>query len=110
MSYMLYLNPKMIKDSVEKTQEEILQEMAKALGHTGSILEETLKQLEEIEFSMSQIEDMEEYNRMVDTFNAVRKRAIFRRKMLIIHREALGARQHKFMDIFYPIPSMKRKR
>jgi len=71
---MLYLNPKMIKDSVEKTREEILQEMAKALGHTGSILEETLKQLEEIEFSMSQIEDMEEYNRMVDIFNAVRKR------------------------------------
>jgi hypothetical protein len=100
----------MIKDGVEKTQEEILQEMAKALGHTGSMLEETLKQLEEIELSMSQIEDMEEYNRMADIFNAVRKRAIFRRKMLIIHREALGMRQHKFMDIFYPIPPMKRKR
>ncbi|MCD6569907.1 MAG: hypothetical protein J7L53_04315 [Deltaproteobacteria bacterium] len=100
----------MAKDSVEKTQEEIVQEMAKALGHTGSLLEETLKQLKEIELSMSQIEDIEEYNCIVDRFNAVRDSAIFRREMLIIHREALGMRQHKFMDICYPIPPRKKKR
>jgi hypothetical protein len=100
----------MVKDGVDKTQEELLEEMAKALGHTGSLLESVLLKLKQVETLMGQATSIEEYNCFVDKFNSLRNLAITRREMLIIHREAIGMRRHTYIDTFYPIPGKKRKR
>jgi hypothetical protein len=100
----------MVKDSVDKTQEELLEEMAKALGHTGSLLESVLLELKRVEALMGKVKGIEEYNCFVEKFNSLRKVALIRREMLIIHREAIGLRRHACIDTFYPIPGKKRKR
>ena len=100
----------MAKDSVDKTQEEILEEMAKALGHSGNQLESVLNQLKELEALMDQARGTEEYNSLVDKFNELHRLALIRREMLVIHREALGAFRHSYIDVFYPIPGKKKKK
>jgi len=106
MLYMIF----MVKNSVDKTQEEIIQEMAKALGHTGDKLEIVLKELQMIEEKLESISDINEYNAMIDSFNSLRKQALNRREMLMIHREALGAFKHNHIDQYYPIPNKKEKK
>ena len=98
------------KDSVDKTQEEIIEEMAKALGHTGDKLEAVLIELKKIEEQLETIDHIDEYNAMIDTFNATRRLALSRREMLMIHREALGVCKHVYVDKFYPIPGKKDKK
>jgi hypothetical protein len=99
-----------VKDSVDKTQQEIMEEMAKALGSTGHQLEAVLEQLKELDALMGQTQSIEEYNSLVEQFNGLHKLALTRREMLIIHREALGVFKHSYIDIFYPIPEKKRKK
>ncbi|HHO77395.1 MAG TPA: hypothetical protein ENN05_13340 [Deltaproteobacteria bacterium] len=98
------------KDSVDKTQQEIIEEMAKALGNTGDKLESVLNRLKKIERELESINDINEYNAMIDSFNTLRKQAISRREMLMIHREALGAFKHTYVERYYPIPNKKDKR
>lgn len=98
------------KDGIDKTKEELIEEMAKALGHTGSQLEAVLVKLKELDAVMDRTQDIEEYNTLVDKFNELHKLALLRREMLVIHREALGVFKHSFIDLFYPIPQKKRKR
>jgi len=98
------------KGGVDKTQEEIFEEMAKALGHTGSLLESLLEELSRLDSKMAGIEEPEEYNLLVDKFNATRENALFRKEMLMIHREALGFTKHRFMDKTYPVPAKKTRR
>jgi hypothetical protein len=99
-----------VKDSIDKTQQEIMEEMAKALGHSGHQLESILEQLKELDVLMGQTQGIEEYNALVEKFNELLKLALTRREMLMIHREALGVFKHTFIDIFYPIPPRKRKK
>ncbi|MFY9397478.1 MAG: hypothetical protein WAR22_03855 [Desulfomonilia bacterium] len=94
----------MTKDSVDKTQEEIIEEIAKALGHSGDILEEVLARLEALGREMDAARDAREYNSRVEEFNTLRREAIRRKEMLMIHREAIGVRKHRYLDIYYPIP------
>ncbi len=96
------------KDSVEKTQEELVEEMAKALGHSGYLLENVLEKMADLEKKMDGIEDTERYNILVDEFNALRKEAVMRRDMLMIHREAIGIRKNRYLDAYYPIPPKKK--
>jgi hypothetical protein len=98
------------KDGVDKTQEEILEEMAKALGNTGQRLEDVLVKLKEIQTLLDQTYSIEEYNSLVDKFNELHKLALIRREMLVIHREALGVLKHSFIDMYYPIPGKKKKK
>jgi len=98
------------KDGIDKTQEELIEEMAKALGHSGHQLESVLVKLKEIETLMDEALSTEEYNSLVDQYNELHKLALVRREMLVIHREALGVFKHTFIDLFYPIPAKKKKR
>jgi hypothetical protein len=98
------------KDGVDKTQEEILEEMAKALGNTGHRLEAVLVKLKEMQTLLDQAHTLEEYNSLVDKFNELHKLALIRREMLVIHREALGVFKHSFIDMYYPIPGKKKKK
>lgn len=98
------------KDSVDKTQEEIREEIAKALGHSGDMLEDILEKLSALEKKMEKAGDANAYNLLVDEFNEIRKQALERREMLMIHREAIGIRKHRYIDAFYPIPEKKEKK
>lgn len=98
------------KDAVSATQEEIIEEMAKALGHSGYLLETILERLAALDKRMEDAADDERYNALAEEFNALRNQALFRREMLVIHREAIGARKHRDIDIHYPIPDKKKKR
>jgi hypothetical protein len=98
------------KDATDKTQKEIQEEIAKALGHSGEQLESVLAELRKLEKILEKTLDNEEYNNLVDQYNSLVKTARVRREMLVIHREAIGVRKHSFIDTFYPIPDKKRKR
>ena len=87
-----------------------MEEMAKALGSSGHQLESVLEQLKELDALMGQIQNIEEYNSLVEKFNELHKLALSRRDMLVIHREALKVFKHSYIDIFYPIPDKKRKK
>lgn len=100
----------MAKDSVDKTQEEIIEEMAKALGHTGYKLEVVLEEMKKLESKMKALDNVDEYNAMVDDFNTLRRQALNRKEMLMIHREALGVHKHNYIDKYYPIPHKKEKK
>lgn len=97
-------------DGIDKTQKELLEEMAKALGSTGHQLETVIKRMKDLEALMEQTPDIDEYNALVDRFNDLHRLAMFRREMLVIHREAIKVFKHSYIDIFYPIPEKKRKR
>ncbi len=87
-----------------------MEEMAKALGHSGHQLESILEQLKELDALMDKTQGIEEYNILVGKFNELHKLAHTRREMLMIHREALRVFKHTYIDIFYPIPKKKRKK
>ncbi|HPI92570.1 MAG TPA: hypothetical protein PLT09_13235 [Deltaproteobacteria bacterium] len=97
-------------DGIDKTQKELLEEMAKALGSTGHQLETVLKRMKELESLLEQSRDDNEYNALVEKFNDLHKLALMRREMLVIHREAIKVFKHSYIDVFYPIPEKKRKR
>lgn len=98
------------RDSVDKTQEEIVEEIAKALGHSGELLEGALAKLAALEKKLSGEDDQARYNSLVDRYNDLRKEALARREMLMIHREAIGLWRHRDLDDCYPVPPRKRKR
>ncbi len=98
------------RDGVDKTQEEIVEEMAKALGHSGDLLEYILKRLDALDRELKMTEDVQAYNAMVEEFNSLRRQAVSRREMLMIHREAIGVRKHRYVEICYPIPGKKAKK
>lgn len=100
----------MNRDGVDKTQEEIVEEMAKALGHSGDLLEEILARLDTLDRKMETTDDVHAYNAMVEEFNNLRRQALSRREMLMIHREAIGVRKHRYVEICYPIPDKKSKK
>jgi hypothetical protein len=43
----------------------------------------------------------------VDRFNSAREQALSRKHELTIHREAIGIRFHKDMEMHYPVPEKK---
>ncbi len=110
----------MLKNGFEKTQEEILQERAEALGHAGERLFAVLKELEEIEkiidskaaFIRSGDDGREtavrEINGEIDRYNRTREYAKLRYYYLIVIREAVGFRRHKQVEEIYGIPPQKR--
>ena len=100
----------MRKESIDKTQEEIIEEMAKALGHSGDMLENVLTRLEALGEELEKTADTHRYNSLVDEFNTLRKEALRRREMLMIHREAIGVRKHRYLDLYYPVPRKKTKK
>ncbi|GAB4248874.1 hypothetical protein [Deferrisoma sp.] len=93
-------------------EKEILQEMAAALGRAE---EKVLVALLELELLGRQVdrleaEGAEDLAEAVLRFNAKRREARQRLWELVIHREALGFRNHRILDEFYPIPPPRRPR
>lgn len=97
---------------------ELLQEMAEALGNTGEKLEEALGRLQEslerirsLKERMEGSSDPEEESTLrelliqeIHKHNLLRTKAMEQLRWLIIHREALGIRNHALVHEKYRIP------
>ncbi len=116
----------MRKNGYEKTQEEIFQERAEILYRTGNKLSEALDRLkaieEEIEAKLDILRDsvksgleedcqelFKETNKEIRKYNKAREYAKLRYYYLIVTREAMGFRRHKWVDEMYRIPPKKEK-
>ena len=115
----------MTRDGYEKTLEEILKERAEVLGRTGTALQEVLEKLEKLDSSIKykleifrsmtderkQAHDrslIDVINEEIGLYNATRKQAQVRYYYLIVTREALGLRKHKWAEEIYRIPPRKK--
>jgi len=97
-------------DGIDKTQKELQEEIATALGSSGHQLETVIRKMRDLEALMDQTTDIHEYNTLVDRFNDLHRLALLRREMLVIHREAIKIFKHSYIDVFYPIPEKRRKK
>jgi hypothetical protein len=114
----------MRKDGFEKTQEEIFQERAEVLYLTGSKLSDALDRLRKIEEKIDSKLDIlresvksdldkdcheifKETNKEIRKYNKAREHAKLRYYYLIVTREAMGLRRHKWVDEMYKIPPKK---
>ncbi len=97
---------------------EILQEMAEALGNSGERVQRALARLQESLSRINQIRESLErepksmgsptleamLEKEVGLYNSLRQEALEQFRWLIIHREALGIRNHAQVAEQYPIP------
>jgi hypothetical protein len=97
----------MKEDAVSKTDKEILEEKARTLGFAGVLIDRKLKEMTDIEKEMEKTVDAIEYNELAGKYNRAREEALARKHELVIYREAIGARFHKDMDRYYPVPDKK---
>ncbi|MBW2637112.1 MAG: hypothetical protein JRC86_06255 [Deltaproteobacteria bacterium] len=114
----------MRKNEFEKTREEIFQERAEILYLTGDKLSKALGRLtaieEEIEAKLDILREsvenglekdctelFKETNREIRKYNKAREYAELRYYYLIVTREAMGLRKHKWVDKMYKIPPKK---
>jgi hypothetical protein len=116
----------MRKNGFEKTREEIFQERAEILYDTGDKLSKALDRLkaieEEIEAKLDILREsvknglekdcselFKETNREIRKYNKAREHAELRYYYLIVTREAMGLRRHKWVDETYKIPPKKER-
>ncbi len=115
----------MAGNGYEKTEEELLKERAEALGRTGLALSEVLEKLSDLDFSIRKKTELlqfsrgtvtekqerariKEINEEIRVYNVTRKQAQLRYYYLIVTREAVGFRKHKWVEEVYRIPPVKR--
>lgn len=94
-----------------KLQQEIMGEMAAALGRAEDHVNEALLRLDVLDREIAHLEsepESPERSRRLDSevarFNELRERAQRRLWELMVHREAIGLRRHETLSQFYPIP------
>lgn len=85
-------------------EQEILAEMAYALGRAEDKVNHALLRLDVKAREIEDARDAGDRARLTDEFNALRKDAESALRDLMIHREALGMRRHEPLARLYPIP------
>ncbi len=112
------LAPKQRPDALAGLQQEILSEMAAALGRSETLLDEALlrcdvagQRIDELSERAANGEDVgAELARAYDEYADARETAHQRKWELVVHREALGIRRHEpVLSQFYPIPPERRR-
>ncbi len=108
----------------ESLIDEMLRERAAVLSRAGFAVEDALEKLIAIERQLEQkilywqcrsqdspdgCQAFEEINRIIDQFNAERRKAEVQYYYLIVTREALGLRRHETVQKLYQIPPKKKK-
>ena len=92
----------------EVLEQEIVAEMAAALGRSAAKVDLALLQLELAAQAIDAASDADERAGLVARFNALRAEALRARHELAIHREAVGFRRNHELERLYPIPSPRR--
>ena len=92
----------------EVLEQEIVAEMAAALGRSAAKVDLALLRLELAAKDIDAAADDDERARLVARFNALRAEALRARHELAIHREAVGFRRNHELDRLYPVPGPRR--
>ena len=96
-------------DTHRRIEEEIRREKAAALGRAGERLDDALRETAEIGTRLDVTADPDERSRLLDDYEAARKRAQAARYALVIQREAIGLRNHRDVDRLFPEPPRRRR-
>jgi hypothetical protein len=88
-------------------EQEIVQEIAAALGRTAAKLDYALLRLELAARDLDAAAGDEVAARAA-RFDALRAEALQARHELLIHREAVGIRRNDLLEQLYPIPPRRR--
>ena len=91
----------------EVLEQEVVAEMAAALGRSAAKVDLALLRLEMAGRDVDAAADADRAT-AVARFNALRAEALRARHELAIHREAVGFRRNQDLDAFYPIPRPRR--
>jgi hypothetical protein len=91
----------------EVLEQEIVAEMAAALGRSAAKVDLALLHLELAGRDVDAATDAVERARLVARFNTLRAEALRARHELAIHREAVGFRRNQELERFYPIPASR---
>lgn len=116
------LNAKKTPEDV--LQEEILKERAEVLRRAGERLSEAIDRVNSIGLAIEELkaslkvrgmhgaqsagEMMDEINGEIRSYNAAREQAKLRYYYMIVTREALGMRRHRWVEEMYRIPPKKK--
>jgi hypothetical protein len=91
-------------ETLRRIDAEIAGEKAAALGRTGERLEAALAEVAAIEHRLATAREAGPRARLLEEYEAARRRAQTARLALVIHREALGLRTHRVVDQQFPEP------
>jgi hypothetical protein len=95
------LDPEQAQATLEQ---EIVQEIAAALGRSAAKLDLALLRLELAGRDLDAVTDDTERAACAARFDALRTQALQARHELLIHREAVGIRRNDILETLYPIP------
>jgi hypothetical protein len=101
-------------ESLQRTEQEIRQAKAEALGRAGERLEAALARLAAMDRDLDQLAGAggagpvpgreEQVSRETTARDRLREEALRLRHALVIQREAVGLRRHTSVEERYPIP------
>lgn len=89
-------------------EQEIVQEIASALGRTEAKLNFALLRLELASRELDEARGSDARAACGARFDALRTEALQARHELLIHREAVGIRRNELLETLYPIPARRR--
>jgi hypothetical protein len=89
----------------DKTEEEIREEMASALGRIGRELELLIAELHKLKERAALCNDDDRSN-VLEDYKKIRAKARLYYWYLIIQRESVGLTNHDLLPIFYRIPDL----
>ena len=89
-------------------EQEIVAEIAAALGRTAAKLDHALLRLELAGRDLEGLADAEARATGAARFETLRQEALQARHELLIHREAVGFRRNDLLETLYPIPPRRR--
>lgn len=85
-------------------EQEIVAEIAAALGRTAAKLDHALLRLELAGHELDDAAEPAARAAAAERFEARRREALQARHELLIHREAVGIRRNDLLETLYPIP------
>ncbi|HXH85010.1 MAG TPA: hypothetical protein VNN07_19030 [Candidatus Tectomicrobia bacterium] len=95
-------------EALRRTEREIAQEKASALGRAGERLEAALAAVRALGAALDAEADTGRRAGLLAEYEAARHRALTARTALLIQREAVGLRNHRVVDQQYPEPPRRR--
>jgi hypothetical protein len=90
---------------IDKTEEEIREEMASALGRIGKNLEVLIAELNKLKERAALCNDDEKAN-VLEEYKKIRTKARLYYWYLIIQRESVGLTNHDLLYTLYRIPAL----
>jgi hypothetical protein len=90
---------------IDKTEEEIREEMASALGRIGKKLEVLIAELNKLKERAALCNDDEKAN-VLEEYKKIRTKARLYYWYLIIQRESVGLTNHDLLRTLYRIPAL----